>query len=339
MRSQQDGLEYTDEEKYLFSIITGAFRSKLLAAAIDFDLFTWISNQTVDFQAIQVYLGFDERSTGIFLDALVNMNLLQIEKEKYKNSNLSKMYLIKGKLAYQGNIIKMFDSLYNSSSLLKEGLKEGKPRDFSYTYFFDRESQQSFRYINDMTQSCSNPALGLSYFFDFSDCRKILDVGGGYGNTAMILVTEHPDLSVIIFDLPHVCAGAKQHIQKFWLSQKIDFCPGDFFEDDFPRGIDTILMMRICHDWSLSDIHRLISKSFDVLPSGGKLLIYETLKQSGPSAPGDAAMISVLLMLISPLGECRTFEQYKRILLKTGFIDIQCIQIIFLYQLIVAIKP
>jgi hypothetical protein len=73
------------------------------------------------------------------------------------------------------------------------------------------------------------------------------------------------------------------------------------------------------------------------LPSGGHLLIYETLKDQGPF-PGDAALISLLLLLISPGGECRTFAEMHTLLREVGFSSIDLIPTVYFYSLVAAKK-
>jgi hypothetical protein len=114
--------------------------------------------------------------------------------------------------------------------------------------------------------------------------------------------------------------------------------PGDFFHDPLPSGVDTIVMMRITHDWPRDRVVMLAHKAFAALPRGGRLLIYETFKDQGP-CPGDAALISLLLLLISPGGECRTFVEMCSLLQEVGFSHIELIPTIYFYSLLVAEKP
>ncbi len=157
-----------------------------------------------------------------------------------------------------------------------------------------------------------------------------MDLGGGYGRLCLTLVSQYPHLETILFDLPEVCQKAGELLETYprGLVGRVRLHPGDFFRDPLPPGADTIIMMRIT----------LFRKAFDALPSGGRLLIYETLKDQGPF-PGDAAFISLLLLLISPGGECRTFAELQTLLEKAGFTNVELIPTIYFYGLVVAEKP
>ena len=338
--SSGGGLEYTPQEKKLFEMMTGFFRSKILSISVERDLFTWVSRRPRKLEHFQKHLGFPERPALIFMDALVNMGLLVVADGTFKNSSMAAKYLVRGRLAYQGHNISLFDSLYESGADLVGVLESGQPNNKSYTYFFDNNSveQNVDEYSTHMHESATGPVMVLHEIVDFSETKKILDVGGGYGRTCMTLVSQYSDLEAILFDLPEVCERARKKLDGFWLSHRITVHPGDFFVDDFPSGADTILMMRITHDWSDQHLRILFKKAYDALPSGGRLLVYETIKKEERGSPGDAAMVSLLLLMISPGGVCRTPGDLARILKDVGFATTEVLHAIYIYSVIEARK-
>jgi SAM-dependent methyltransferase len=329
---------YTAEERKLFNMMTGFFHAKLLACAVEFELFTWLGDEKKTLDAIRDHLQLPPRSTRVLLDALVNSELLRVQQDHYMNTPLARRYLVKGTAQYVGENVALFDTMYQPCAELPDVLRNDRPSDSSYSYFFDKSDPGVDGYCEQMHRSSSVPALSLTQFHDFSGYRTILDVGGGYGRTCMTLVSQYENLRAILFDLPQVCAKAQANLSNFWLADRIDLHPGDFFEDDFPQA-DAILLMRITHDWPIERVKQIVRKAYDALPSGGRLLIYETLKNNGSIAPGDPAIISLLLMLISPAGECRSFEEIETVLKDVGFANVEFIPTVFIYSMIVAEKP
>jgi SAM-dependent methyltransferase len=329
---------YTAEERKLFGIMSGFFRSKLLSCAVEFDLFSWLGDEEKTLDAIREHLQLPPRSTRVFLDALVNIELLNVQHERYKNTPLARRYLVKGMGQYIGENVALFDSMYQPCADLLNVLRNDQPSDSTYSYFFDTSNPGVGAYCEQMHKSSTIPALAMTQFHDFSGYRTVLDVGGGYGRTCMTLVSQYENLRAILFELPQVCAKAQENLSNFWLSNRIDLHPGDFFQDEFPQA-DAILLMRITHDWPLELVKQIVRKAYDALPSGGRLLIYETFKNNGKVAPGDPAIISLLLMLISPAGECRSFEEMHDVLKEVGFGTVEFIPTVFIYSMIVAEKP
>jgi ubiquinone/menaquinone biosynthesis C-methylase UbiE len=113
-------------------------------------------------------------------------------------------------------------------------------------------------------------------FFDspeFNKVDRLLDVGGGPGLVAALLLKECPKLEVTLFDLPTVCESAAAHCE----AQGVDRFktnPGDFFADPFPIDCDAVLFSHVLEIFSEEEILTLLRKSFAALPKRGKLFIY-----------------------------------------------------------------
>jgi len=330
---------FSSSEKNIFHMMTGFFTSKLLSVGVELDLFTWLSAQARSFEEIRARFHFAERPCRIFLDTLVSLGLLTLEGGKYRNSPLADTLLVRGRPDFQGPHVQLFDHLYLACANLKTALFENRPTSQDYSYFFESERKEVARYSALMHESSMVPAMVLPQYWDFSESRRVLDVGGGYGRLCVTLASQFPELELTLFDIPEVCERARLALRSYpqHLTSRIRLHAGDFFQDDLPPGADTIVMMRVMHDWPREHVRRLAAKAFAALPSGGHLLIYETLKDQGP-CPGDAALISLLLLLISPGGECRTFAEMHALLREVGFASIELIPTVYFYSLLVAKK-
>ena len=343
--SPVSGLEYTDEEKYLFSLITGFLKTRVLNAAIDNELFSFLSLRSRTFEEIQNHLKFHPRSTEVFIEALLSMKLIGLDgKKKYLNTGISSKYLVKGKLSYIGGNLNFFESLYEDCTDIKNVLEKGIPTQEKYSYLFcenprDLAVEQVEDYYREMFNTSGHPAMTLMEFCDFGDSHVVLDIGGGSGKICQDLVSQYENLETIFFDLPAVCEKVNEELQDFWLSHRIRVIPGDFFKDPLPGGFDTAIMMRITQDWSGEQVKLLLQKVYDSLPRGGKVILYEIFKNDNPEDPGDAAMISLALLFNTPAGICRTKSEAKALLEEAGFTSIRVLHTIYIYNAIIAVKP
>ncbi len=330
---------FSSSEKSIFQMMTGFFTSKLLAVGVELDLFTWLSAQPRTFEEIRSRFQFAERPCRIFLDTLVSLGLLTLTQEVFRNTPLAETLLVRGRPDYQGPHVRLFDHLYLACDNLKTALLENRPVSQDCSYFFESEQKEVARYSALMHESSVVPAMVLPRYWDFSDSQRVMDIGGGYGRLCLTLASQFPELNLTLFDLPEVCDKARNFLRSYppHLTSRIDLHPGNFFQDQLPSGADTVVMMRVMHDWPHEHVKLLASKVFAMLPSGGRLLIYETFKDQG-SCPGDAALISLLLLLISPGGECRTFAEMRTLLQDVGFSSIELIPTVYFYSLLVAKK-
>ena len=62
--------------------------------------------------------------------------------------------------------------------------------------------------------------------FDLSKCQNLLDMGGGPGTYAIHFCRHNPQLKATVFDLPTSRPFAEKTIERFDLSDRIDFQGG-----------------------------------------------------------------------------------------------------------------
>jgi len=77
--------------------------------------------------------------------------------------------------------------------------------------------------------------------------ETLVDVGGADGTVLASILTAHPDLSGVVFDLPHVVAHAPKKLAQSGIAARVECVGGDFFES-VPAG-DGYLLSTVLHDW------------------------------------------------------------------------------------------
>ena len=83
--------------------------------------------------------------------------------------------------------------------------------------------------------------------YDFSDCRTIVDVGGGNGALLSGLLISNDKVSAVLFDQKSAIEAAKAG--HGGLLPRCEFVAGSFFEA-VPSGGDTYFLKRVLVDWS-----------------------------------------------------------------------------------------
>lgn len=155
-------------------------------------------------------------------------------------------------------------------------------------------------------------------YFDAPELRKVdqmLDVGGGPGFVASLLKEEIPHIKVTVFDLPGVCEHALDIFRESGQEQDLGAHPGDFFIDPFPSGFRTIQLSHILELFPPNVVLRLLQKSFDALPRGGRLMIYGLAHEQHPGVPGitiapELHSVGQYLQWVRTAGFCRA--TYRR---------------------------
>ena len=111
---------------YLLQLSCGYWKSQVLFTAVGFDIFTLISSGKVTAKEISQSIHTDERATEMLLNALVSLELLEKHENRYDNSHISSVYLVKGMPYYQGDIIHYFHSMMDNWAMLRETVETGR---------------------------------------------------------------------------------------------------------------------------------------------------------------------------------------------------------------------
>ena len=149
--------------------------------------------------------------------------------------------------------------------------------------------------------------------YGFSETRKLLDIGGGFGVFAHAVRRAHPEIEVGVFDLPGVVQGGADQG-----GDRIARHAGDFFRDPLPRGYDTISLTRILHDHDDGPALKLLHAIREALPSGGRLIIAEPMAKVRGAEPMGETYFGLYLWAMRS-GRPRSVAEIQAMLQQAGF--------------------
>jgi orsellinic acid C2-O-methyltransferase len=189
----------------------------------------------------------------------------------------------------------------------------------------------SFKYLeqNPEVAEMFNRGLGeLTRFtselivqsYDFSGLKRIMDVGGGYGELLITILKAHPAVSGVLFDLPLALRGGKRRFKNAGLISRCEFVHGSFF-DSVPGGADTYILKNIIHDWDNEKSKIILKNCRRAMAKKGRLLLIERVipDKLGISAVHQAIMRNDLTMLVAHAAQERTEKEFRDLLNMTGF--------------------
>ncbi|MCR9110782.1 MAG: acetylserotonin O-methyltransferase [Rhodobacteraceae bacterium] len=182
--------------------------------------------------------------------------------------------------------------------------------------------ETSNRYSDLMARSQQIVAADTLAVADLKTSQRLLDVGGGYGVFAEAAVLKHAGLSATIFDLPAVEANAQALIDRSTARDRLEFVPGSFRDESLPEGADTISLIRVLYDHEDQTVEALLSRIFDRLPDGGRLLVSEPMSGGDtPDISGDVYFSFYCLAMQT--GTVRSAARIAELCKKVGFSSIK----------------
>ena len=196
---------------------------------------------------------------------------------------------------------------------LGETVRTGRPsRDWRGLLGYFDEHQDEAQIFNAAMVAKSRAVLpALVDAYDYARFDVISDVGGGHGHLLAAILEHAPRARGILFDLPHVVAGAGAH-----RSPRLEITPGDFFVDT-PPPADLYLLMDLLHDWRDDDAAKILASVRRGAPADARVLIIETLVPENPG-PHFGKTLDIIMLAVTG-GRERTRAEYAALLGRSGF--------------------
>jgi predicted O-methyltransferase YrrM len=293
------------------------------AAILHFDLFTWFRDHPgASLGEVCAHFGWTERPAGVLLTLCRANGFLTKENQL---TAVAREHLVRDSPWYLGPY---YEPIRDSPILqgFLTVLRTGKPANWQAKAEGDdwHASMLSDEFARGFTalMNCRGLALGQmlarTLTAELADRKRLLDVGGGSGIYASTLVAAHPHLSATILEQPPVDRIAREEVARHGLTDRIDVVAGDMFTDPWPRGMDTILLSNVLHDWDVPEVKALLRKAADALDAGGLLIVHEAFIADDQTGPLPVAEYSALLANITQ-GKCYSAAEYRELLSPLGF--------------------
>lgn len=311
---------------------TGFWASKILLAAVNFQLFTRLAEKkkmsAADIKSM-LKMKCTDRNNYDFLDALTGFGFLNregiLETAQYSNTMDTDIFLDKNKPSYVGGLLEMLNNrLYRFWGTLEEGLLTGQPQnelkdgqgDLFDALYKDPEKLREF--ISAMSGAQMGNFMAFAQKFDFSKYKTLTDAGGSSGLLSLMVAKHQPHMTCTSFDLPPVEPIAKGTIQHFQLSDRVKTANGNFLSEPIPKA-DIVVMGNILHDWDEETKVMLMKKAYAALPTGGAFVAIENVIDEERKQNVFGLMMSLNMLIETGKGFDYTFADFNKWAKLVGF--------------------
>ncbi len=167
-----------------------------------------------------------------------------------------------------------------------------------------------------MTSTARQQVASLLEAYDFGRFRTVVDVGGGNGAFLAAILSRNPDMQGILFDQPHVVAGAGPLLVQVGVADRCEIVGGSFF-DTIPEGGDAYVLKSILHDWDDEQAIAILRTCRKTITDGASMLLVE--RELGAPNESPDSKFSDLNMLTGPGGRERSTGEFASLFETAGF--------------------
>ncbi len=316
----------------IMKIGTGFWASKILLAAVHFELFTRLAERgkmTGPRIKSMLSLKCTDRNVYDFLDTLTGLGFLNreglMETAEYSNHMNTDFFLDKNKPSYIGGILEMLNNrLYRFWGDLENGLRTGMPQNeikdgaenpFAELY---KTPEKLSEFVNAMGGIQMGNFMAFSQKFDFSPYKTLTDAGGASALLSITVARHQPHMTCTSLDLPPVEPVALLNIKHAQLTDRVKTASGDFFSQSLPEA-DIVVMGNILHDWNEEKKIMLMRKAYEALPAGGAFVAIENVIDDDRKSNVFGLMMSINMLIETGKGFDYTFADFNKWAKMVGF--------------------
>ncbi len=182
--------------------------------------------------------------------------------------------------------------------------------------YYARNPEGGAAFDRAMTGRSRRQANAVLNACDFERFACVVDVGGGHGALLASILAKHQSVRAVLFDQPHVVAGAEQVLRSAGVADRCRVVGGDFFET-VPDGGDAYVLKFILHDWESKQATAILRNCRRAIAPNGRLLVIES--EISPPNEGATDKFLDLTMLVHTGGRERTREEWTALFAAGGF--------------------
>ncbi len=299
----------------------GFREARIVLSAVETDLFTIIGKGKLSAKQIAEKGGLSPRATEIVLDALCAMGLVVKEEGWYRLTDLAVKYLAKGSESYIGATMLHRSNLWDNWSNLT-AILQGEVTDWMRKRPGLTDPALNRSFILCMHDMHYPDALRMCQFLDLKGVKHMVDLGGGAGSYSVAFVNCFHGLRSTIIDLPQTLKVAREIIEDFGLTERIECIEGDIYGDlMLPIGndVDLFFLSNIIHQEGYEENARLMKRIFKHLVPGGRVIINDVFLDESRTHPEGGAVFSVNMLVNTERGKSYTQGEVERMLKDSGF--------------------
>jgi len=322
----------------LMELATAYWPAAALMAAVELGVFERLTGAARSAGELAREMSTDPRMTDDLLRALAAFGVLERRGTRYQIAKAFAPFLRVDGEGCLLDALRYNCDLYPLWGRLAETIRSGTPAAPAAAHL-GGDPERVRRFVLGMRSRARAMAERLLPVIRFAPRGTLLDLGSGPGLFSQRLAERHPELQVILFDLPPVLEAARPGVEASSAAPRIHFHPGDYRRDALPGPVDAVLFCGALHQESEASARSLFRRIRAALKPGGALTVVDLMRDDAIH-PAFATLFSLNMKLFNP--EAGVFEGawVARELVRAGFEMVRVRAVSPLpYRAVTAVRP
>ena len=248
---------------------------KAVIVALKLNIFETLDENTYSDKELADVLNVNPDGLSLLLDALLNLGYISVKKNKYRNTPMSKSWMLKRSPLCITDLFFYFEDTFKRWNHLDETIRLGK-QPSSLNKWFDKDEENWNRYHAGMKSIAKIVSKDVVKKVKLrSNTRKLLDIGGSHGLYSIHFCRKYPLLTACILDLKASKRIAEDTIIKEGMTNRVRFLEGNFLSIHFDYSFDVLLLFNFIRVFKLPDLRNVLKKCYNLLSLHGVIVILD----------------------------------------------------------------
>jgi len=313
----------------------------IIQAAVHHRVFDCLDPDPRTLAQLAAATGASARGLAAILNALVGLQLLARQGDRYTLTPESAAFLVSSKPEYRGQFFHHHGQQLLPRWLhLAEVVRTGRP--VARTNDAEDGAEHFARFVEALFPNSFPAADALGQHLGIPQANapvSVLDIGAGSGVWGIALAKQSPRVRLRAVDWPRVLEITQQVAARHGVADRLTTVGGDLFEVDFGGDHQVAVLGHILHSEGPERCRLLLKKTFDALAPGGTLAIQEFMPDDDRTGPALALMFAVNMLVNTEAGGTYTFAELSAWLREAGYVNPRRLEAPGPSPLVLADKP
>jgi hypothetical protein len=291
----------------VFELVLSYQRTAALKAAVDLDLFRAIGQGPGDVASIARHCSASERGVRILCDFLTINGVLAKEKERYRHTPTSALFLDPTSPASMASVAQFMSKpeLLEPYQHLADVVRAGRTS-LPGSGTVEPENPVWVDFAQQMA-----PMMG--------PMAPALDIAAGHGLFGIEIAKQNPEARVTGVDWAPVLRVALDNAKKAGVGDRYDMLPGSAFDVDFKGPYDTVLLTNFLHHFDTPTCVSLLKKVHGALRPGGRAVTLEFVPDEDRISPPMPAGFALTMLASTAAGDAYTLSELTAMHREAGY--------------------
>jgi len=303
----------------LFSLM----KARSLMAGVSLGIFETLRNEPLTAAEVAARNQLDVECTELLLRALVGIDYLGQQENRYTLSPLSRDTMIAGAKNELWGYLQWNYTQWEMVARLEDLIRTGRGIDFHRTM---SDPQKWADYQRAMLEVARFEAPVVADNIPVKPgAGRLLDLAGAHGLIGAAICRRHPPMKSDVLDLPEAIETARALAQAEKIDDVVSHRAGDLLTDEYGKDYDVVLLSNILHHFQEDANLEILRRSRNALAPQGTIAIWEieTSNLKEKASESDAA---ALFFRLTSNARCYHGGDYAQWLEQAGFTQIEAIR-------------